>query len=45
MNVREVIEALQDLDQDAEVWTEGCDCMGTVGRVDGDGSGVNLWRP
>ena len=33
MKVRELIEALQPLDQEAEVYTEGCDCIGDTGFV------------
>lgn len=34
MTVRELIEALRSADQDAEVVTEGCDCLGDVGAVE-----------
>jgi hypothetical protein len=40
MKVSELIEKLQQVRQDAEVWTEGCDCDGDCAFVvvqdDGD---------
>lgn len=46
MKVSELIEKLQRAPQDAEVWTEGCDCHGQCGFVvlDDDGK-VMLARP
>ncbi len=34
MKVRELIALLQEQDQDAEVKTEGCDCIGTANGVE-----------
>ena len=33
MTVKELIEKLQAVPQDLEVFTEGCDCDGDVGSV------------
>lgn len=36
MKVKELIEALKNCNQDAEVVTEGCDCYGDVAIVSKD---------
>ena len=49
MTVNELIDALTALpweQRGLDVWTEGCDCLGTVGDVGFDGDGaVILYRP
>ncbi len=47
MIVKELIKILQDMPQDAEVITEGCDCYGHVGQVEveKDKKMVFLYRP
>lgn len=34
MTIRELIDALQLVPQDATLYTEGCDCLGDVGYVE-----------
>lgn len=46
MIVKELIIELQKVDQEAEVFTEGCDCNGEVDSVDANTAGqVCLMRP
>jgi hypothetical protein len=36
LTVRELIEQLQQLPQEAEVYTEGCDCINRAGKAELD---------
>lgn len=44
MKVSELIELLQSMPQDKEVFTEGCDCEGDVGGVAIDEEDVLIYR-
>lgn len=44
MNVGQLIEALKAFDLDLEVFTEGCDCDGDVGKVSLENGTVYLQR-